>query len=116
MNNLSKHRLNDFYEIEAIIAKIGAEKFDRYREAVFALLTKIRMSEIYNILEQVKVANHGVFVKCACMYILSTAGNCNVMFSDDYTKVIGIQSFNDSRKSYEDYESQVKRIRAIQKA
>ena len=112
MNNLSKHRLNAFYEIEAIIAKIGAEKFDRYREAVFALLAKIRMSERYNILEQVKVANHGVFVKCVCMYILSTVGNCNVMFSDDYTQIIGIQSFNDCRKGYYDYQQQIKRMRA----
>ena len=114
--NLSKHRLNAFYEIEAIMERIGAEKFDRYRKSVFELLKKIKISESYIITEQVKPANQGVFIKCVCMYIISTEGNCNVMFSDDYTRIIGVQSFYDNRKQYEEYEEQIKHMRDNQRA
>ena len=112
--NLYKHRLNAFYEIEALIAKIGNEKFSKYRDAVFIILNKLKPNEVYNITERVKAANHGVFIKCVCLYMIETGGCCNVMLSNDYTKVIGIQSFNDSKKEFKDYAEQVKQMREKQ--
>ena len=95
--DLSHHRLNSFSEIDALVDKIGAEKFYQYQDAVFNIISKLSPGQTYNVLENVKSENQGVFIKCVCIYIIRTKGECNVIPSDDYTFVKGITPFNEGK-------------------
>jgi hypothetical protein len=110
METFKKHRLESLLAIEELIALIGAEKFYRYQETVFQKLSSLQPGEVFDIAGNVRTENIEVFIKCACMYIVRTSGDCNIVFSDDYRKIKGICSFNAGRKEMEEYQEQVKRM------
>ncbi|MDR1343939.1 MAG: hypothetical protein LBJ39_01165 [Tannerellaceae bacterium] len=94
MNDLKAYRMNSFDEIEDLRKRIGNDKFRGYIGIVYFLLNRLEPGERFDICEKVKQANRMAFVKVACLYISETGGNCNIEFSDDYSRIKGIKSYN----------------------
>lgn len=92
--DLSSCRLNSYAEIETVRQRTGNEKFRRYRELVYSLLYSLPEGGLFDICEKVRQENRAVFIKLACLYIAETKGNCSIEFSNDYSRIRGIASFN----------------------
>lgn len=103
MQTLIKYRLNSLTEIEAIRLKIGNDKFATYQATVNKLLRAMQPGNVFSIPDKVKPANQEVFIKVVCLYMIETAGDCNVILSDDYTHIRGVVSFNAEIKSQQEY-------------
>lgn len=103
MQTLAKYRLNSLAEIEALRLKIGQKKFITYQATVYKLLRDMQPGNVFSIPDKVKPANQDVFIKVVCLYMLETAGDCNVILSDDYTRIRGVVSFNAEIKSQQEY-------------
>jgi hypothetical protein len=115
IEDLSKYRLNSIQEIDAIAEKIGEVKFYAYYDTVRIIIKNLQPGAFYDIVANVRPENIEVFIKCVCLYIRRTAGDCNFVLSDDYTKVKGIQSFNAGRAKMKAYQEQVKRMTPYEK-
>ena len=110
MASLSNYRLNNPSEIETVRNKIGSDKYEAYRKTVFNLLQNMNPGDTFIIADKVKPANQEVFIKTACLYMISTGKHCNIIFSDDYTLIRGVLSYeqetaqqNDFNKRHEKY-------------
>ena len=99
--NLSHYRLDNLTEIDLLVDKIGVVKFYQYQENVFKLLASISPEQKYSILENIRQENQEVFIKCVCVYIIRTTGDCNVELSNDYTSIKGIEPFNKQKRNEE---------------
>jgi hypothetical protein len=110
METFERHRLNSLSEIDELVSRIGAIEFYSYQEIVFKILSALRPGNIYDIAGNIRPENIGIFIKCACVYMIKTAGDCNIVFSDDYSRIKGIQSFNTGRKEMQEYREQVKHM------
>lgn len=95
MEDLSAYRLLRLSQIDEVRAKIGPEKFDPFRNAVFGKLRALTPGDIYDIERNVRQANRGVFVLLSCEYMILSGRDCNIEISNDWTAVKGVQSVNE---------------------
>lgn len=101
MENFKQYRLNNRAEIEELQRNFIPEKFELYKQKLFELLQSFTPGKEYNIAEKIKSENRELFIKLSCLYMLQTGANCNVEFSNDYSTIRGVQSFNESIKEIE---------------
>jgi hypothetical protein len=111
MITLEKYLLQSLADLDEFTNKIGHEKFYPYQDRVFQILSKMHPGNTYNIIENIRSENREIFVKCVCVYMRRMKGDCNVQFTDDYTSIKGIESFNQERKSMQEYQDRVKRMK-----
>lgn len=98
MADLSHYRLNTYSEIIDLKHRIGNDKFNKYLNTVYALVEGITIGQSYPIEQHVKTANRKIFIKCVCLYIIETGSLCNIEFTNDYSSIFGIQSFDSYSK------------------
>lgn len=101
---------NSLSEIDELVARIGAEKFYSYQENVFRILAGLQPGHIYDIAGRIRSENIRVFIKCACLYIIRSGGDCNIEFSADYSRIKGIQPFNAGQQAMKAHREQLKRM------
>lgn len=76
--DLNQFALKNIQEINEISRKVGAERFEVFKTASFNTLRALKPGEMFQIEEEVSVANIPAFVKVACLYIMQTGWNCNI--------------------------------------
>lgn len=113
MPTLAKYRLNSLAEIESICMKIGQDKFAAYKDTVYNLLRDMQPGNVFSVLDKVKPTNQEVLIKVVCLYMIETAGDCNVILSDDYTHIRGVVSFNAEIKGQQEYNELHKTTKSV---
>lgn len=111
MADLSHYRLNSYSEIIDLQHRIGDKKFYKYLNTVYTTAEGIKIGQLYTIEKEVKMANRNIFIKCVCLYMIDTGSRCNVEFSNDYSSVRGIQSFDSYRKDLEIISNKLKSMK-----
>lgn len=92
--DLSRYRLNSISELDSISAKIDQGKFLKYKESVYNMLLNLREGECFDIVLKIRAENQEIFIKCVCCYMIEMRGDCNIIFSDDFSMIKGVVPFN----------------------
>lgn len=70
------------------------ERFDAYSNYVYTFLSEFNDGDCFDIPNNIKATNIPVFVKLACQYMIETKADCNIIFSDDFSMIKGVISYN----------------------
>jgi len=103
MSNLSQHRLCSLAELNSYKESLGESNFEDYKKRVYGMLSKITPKAVFDIKSNLNDKNKPLFIKTACLYMIEKEGDCNIEFMNDYSKIIGIKSFNQDQREQSEY-------------
>lgn len=83
----SKHRLNDFTQLEKYKQELGKDVSSRFIDTVYSWLMKMQINDRIDITKKSEITNRNrdFFIKVVCLFIFE--GNDSYLFTSDYTEV-----------------------------
>lgn len=102
--NLTHFYFNgDWHWMDKYISSMGEEEFLRYVNRVYIRLDKMKIGEVYDVIEHVVPSNYDLFIKTTEWFMLDVNkgfGDKRYEFNDEYTNIRCIRNYGNFKKEH----------------